>query len=87
VAYDDLFDTPALEDGENSPADVWGTPEADPDTIPPLRFTAFPPEKELYEAAFRAAYRYPDSIMLVMRGMRKGLKRGKEAAERRGESR
>jgi len=100
VCYGDLFGTPALDDPEGQErtgeipqsekrtgADVWGDPEAEPVPIPPLRFTAFPPERVLYAAAFRAAYKYPDALMLVMSGVRKGLERGKKAAESRGESR
>jgi hypothetical protein len=67
--------------------DVWGNPEAEPRTIPELRFTAFPPERALYRAAFRAAYKYPDALMLVMNGVRKGLERGQKAARRGGGSR
>ena len=92
VCYSDLFSTPALDEanteGEDTgPADVWGDPEAEPPTIPNLRFTAYPPERILYAAAFRAAYKYPDSLMLVMNGVRKGLERGQKAAERRGDNR
>jgi len=68
----------------SGPADVWGDPEAEPVTIPPLRFTAFPPERILYAAAFLAAYKYPDALMLVMSGVRKGLERGQKAARRGG---
>jgi hypothetical protein len=91
VCYSDLFNPPALDDSEGqaeaNPADVWGDPEAEPPTIPNLRFTAYPPERVLYAAAFRAAYKYPDSLMLVMNGVRKGLERGQKAAERRGDNR
>jgi len=90
VTHDDLFGSPALdtEDGqEDTPADVWGDPEAEPVQIPSLPFTAYPPERALYAAAYRAAYKYPDALMLVMNGVRKGLERGKKAAESRGDSR
>jgi len=82
VSYDSLFGTPALVDDE--PDDVWGDPKAEPPTIPPMSFTAYPPQKVLYKAAFRAAYKYPDALMLVMQGVRKGLKRGKKAAQEAG---
>jgi len=86
VSYDDFFGTPALEGTkeDSDPADVWGDSEAEPDTIPPLPFTAYPPQRGLYRKAFRAAYKYPDALMLVMIGVRKGIKRGKEAAEEAG---
>lgn len=92
VELDDLFGTPALDDSSSgaeadSPGDVWGDPEAEPNVIPPLRFTAFPPERAAYTAAFIAAYKYPHALQLVMSGIRKGLKRGKKAAEAAGESR
>jgi hypothetical protein len=85
--YSNLFGTPVLDDtGDDgteadSAGDLWGEPEADVPAVPPLPFTAYPPERAAYEAAFRAAYRYPDAMLLVMRGVRKGLRRGKEAAE------
>jgi hypothetical protein len=85
VTYDDLFGTPALDKQEDTgPGDVWGDPDAEPVTIPSLRFTAFPPERILYAAAYRAAYKYPDALMLVMNGIRKGLERGQKAARRGG---
>ena len=90
AAYEDLFGTPALEESTSggaaadSPAHVWGNPEAEPDTIPNLRFTAYPPERAAYAAAFLAAYRYPDALQLVMSGIRKGLERGQKAARRAG---
>jgi hypothetical protein len=79
-AYDDLFGTPALA-GDPDP---FEGDAGDPPAAPSLPFTAYPPKRELYEAAFRAAYKYPDALMLVMEGVRKGLKRGKEAAQRAG---
>jgi hypothetical protein len=88
VAYEDLFGTPALEEQQDTgAAEVWGDPDAEPITIPSLRFTAFPPERILYAAAYRAAYKYPDALMLVMNGIRKGLERGQKAAESRGDNR
>jgi hypothetical protein len=90
VQYDDLFGTPALgtdtedeDEGLGCPFEGLHTPEEPPDP-PPLPFTSYPPKRELYEAAFRAAYKYPDALMLVMQGVRKGLKRGKKAARRAG---
>jgi hypothetical protein len=85
-AYDDLFGTPALgsgnedaDEGPGCPFEGLHAPEEPPDP-PPLPFTSYPPKRALYEAAFRAAYKYPDALMLVMQGVRKGLKRGKKAA-------
>jgi hypothetical protein len=86
VQYDDLFGTPALgtdtedeDEGPGCPFEGLHAPEEPPDP-PPLPFTSYSPKRELYEAAFRAAYKYPDALMLVMQGVRKGLKRGKKAA-------
>ncbi|MCS3712115.1 hypothetical protein [Salinibacter ruber] len=72
-----------LEHIEDDP-DPFEGDAGDPPAAPSLPFTAYPPKRELYEAAFRAAYKYPDALMLVMEGVRKGLKRGKEAAQRAG---
>ncbi|MCS4119614.1 hypothetical protein [Salinibacter ruber] len=72
-----------LEHIEDDP-DPFEGDAGDPPAAPSLPFTAYPPKRELYEAAFRAAYKYPDALMLVMQGVRKGLKRGKEAAQRAG---
>lgn len=87
ICYDDLFGSPALSDDtdEEAPCPFEGlyTPENPPDP-PRLPFTAFPPQRALYRKAFEAAYKYPDALMLVMEGVRKGLKRGKEAAEKAG---
>jgi len=54
----------------------------DPPAAPALPFTAQPAQRAVYQEAFRAAYRYPDPLMLVMQGIRKGLKRGQEAGQR-----
>ncbi len=95
--YEDLFGEPALDsdqEQQESPGCPFEGIEDNPDPFeggageppaaPSLPFTAYPPKRELYEAAFRAAYKYPDALMLVMEGVRKGLKRGKEAAQRAG---
>ena len=82
-AYDDLFGTPVLA-GDSGDGNPFEGDAGDPPAAPSLPFTAYPPKRELYEAAFRAAYKYPDALMLVMEGVRKGLKRGKEAAQRAG---
>jgi len=84
---------PPDSDGDDDGAEECVTPfelhspDGDPPFIPPLRFTAQPPERAAYEAAFRAAWTFPHDLMQVMSGIRKGLERGKKAAESRGESR
>lgn len=86
VAYDQLFGTPALQQEQHertSPFEV-DTPDGEPPDPPPLGISAYPPERAGYELAFRAAYEFPHALMLVMRGIRKGLKRGKKAATEAG---
>lgn len=83
VDWDLIFSDPALEEVKDD-TDPFEGDAGDPPAAPSLPFTAYPPKRELYEAAFRAAYKYPDALMLVMEGVRKGLKRGKEAAQRAG---
>jgi len=60
------------------------SPDGEPPSIPPLRFTAQPPERAAYEAAFRAAWAFPHDLIHVMSGIRKGLERGQKAARRAG---
>lgn len=90
MSYDDLFGTPALgtdtedeDEGPGCPFEGLHTPKQPPDP-PPLPFTAHRPVRALYKDAFEAAYKYPDALMLVMQGVRKGLKRGKKAAREAG---
>jgi len=62
--------------------DPFASNRGDPPAAPSLPFAAQPAEKALYHEAYRAAYKYPHALQLVMSGVRKGLKRGKEAARR-----
>jgi hypothetical protein len=66
-----------------SPFEV-SSPDTPPPDPPPLGVRLYAPQRALYESAFEAAYKYPDDLMLVMQGVRKGLKRGKEAATEAG---
>lgn len=84
--------SPRSSDGESAgsagrvhPTEVQ-TPDGDPAYIKPIHLTASPPERALYEEAYRAAWEYPHDLMQIMAGVRKGLKRGKEAALRAGGS-
>jgi hypothetical protein len=78
---EDLFGERVL--GSDPERDPFAANCGDPPAAPFLPFTAQPAQRALYQQAFRAAYRYPDALMLVMQGVRKGLKRGKEAARRK----
>lgn len=77
---DDLFGDRVLDsDAERDP---FASNRGEAPAAPALPFTAQPAERAVYQEAYRAAYRYPDALMLVMQGIRKGLKRGKETAQR-----
>lgn len=82
--------SPSPNDGDDAgevervhPSKLHG-PDGDPPFIKPLRFNAGPAERALYEEAFKAAWEFPHDLMHVMSGIRKGLKRGKEAAAQAG---
>ncbi len=78
--FEDLFGDRVLDsDAERDP---FASNRGEAPAAPALPFTAQPAERAVYQEAYRAAYRYPDALMLVMQGIRKGLKRGKETAQR-----
>ncbi len=78
---DDLFGDRVLD--SDAGRDPFASNRGEAPAVPTLPFTAQPAERAVYQEAYRAAYRYPDALMLVMQGIRKGLKRGKEAAQRK----
>lgn len=75
IDLDKVFGPPVLsqEDGRESPFEV------DAPDDPPNRL-----EKAVYDLTFQRAFGHPHAITLAMRGIRKSLKRGKEAADRAG---
>ncbi len=77
---DDLFGDRVLD--SDAGRDPFASNRGEAPAAPALPFTAQPAERAVYRQAYRAAYRYPDALMLVMQGIRKGLKRGKETAQR-----
>jgi hypothetical protein len=77
VTYDELFGTPALSDTEEA-----AEPE-DPPEPPPIHGVSRPVE-EAFRQLWPVAYRHHESLMEVMIGVRKALKRGHDAADSAG---